>query len=199
MTLLLGAVVSGAVVVVPEDPGELAGCAVAFTTTGEAAQAALDAGVEEVLAVSTAPLGGRLAAMPPLVLDAGRELPVHGDTWSGPLPAGWAVEVSGRTVRDLEPTGRSLHDVDLPAVGPADRVLTVLDPRSAVGLLVGLLGPLRAGSGLVLCPGLTPGPAGPDARQLEALLEQEGVTAVVGLDAPGLPRLDKLPRREGSG
>ena len=145
----------------------------AFTTAGDAADA-LDAGVDEVLAVSTAPLGGRLADLPVLVLDAGRELPVHGDTWTGPLPRGWSVEVDGRAAAALPP---------LP-LGPADRVLTVLDPRTGDGLLTGLLGPLRAGAALVLCP------VPPVGAALAALLSAEGVTAAVGLDAPGLPRLD---------
>ena len=173
VTLLLGAVTAGAEVVVPRSPAGLAGCGSAFTTAAAAATA-LDAGVDEVLAVSTAPLGGRLPDLPVLVLDAGRELPVHGDTWTGPLSRSWAVEVDGRAATGLP---------RLP-LGQADRVLTALDPRTPVGLLTGLLGPLQAGSALVLCPVLPAGAA------LAALLSAEGVTAVVGLDAPRLPRLD---------
>lgn len=171
VTLLLGAVTAGATVVVPGSPAGLAGCDAAFTTADDA-EAALDAGVEEVLAVSTAPLGGRLPDLPVLVLDAGRELPVHGDTWTGPLPRGWSIEVGGDPVRALP---------RLP-LGPTDRVLTVLGPRTRTGLLTGVLGPLAAGSALVLCPAPPP--------DLAEVLAAEGVTAVVGLDVPGLPRLD---------
>ncbi|MGZ6827602.1 MAG: TIGR03089 family protein, partial [Mycobacteriales bacterium] len=80
--LLLGGVAAGATVVVAADPGELAGCAVAFTDAASA-EAALDAGVDDVLACSLTPFATRLASVPPLVLDAAVELPAYGDRFGG--------------------------------------------------------------------------------------------------------------------
>lgn len=170
VTLLLGAVASGATAVLAAGPDDLAHCGVAFTTA-QHAEAALDAGVDEVYAVSTAPLGGRLRApLPSLVLDAGVELPVHGDTYGGRLPSSWSVERAGAPLRDLP-------DV---ALGPYDRVLTVLDPAAADGLVLGLLAPLHAGAALVLCPGGAPQASAAAAEQ---------VTATVGIELAGLRRL----------
>ena len=169
VTLLLGVSATGATVVVARDVTDLAGCDVAFTTL-DTAQSALDAGVDDVLAVSTAPLGGRLRGgeLPTMVLDAGGELPVHGDHYNGPARPVSAIELAGALV-----TGTDL------GLTPADRVLTVLSP--AEGLVLGLLTPLRAGSSLLLCPGAVPD---------EATLDAEGVTASVGVDLPGRRRLD---------
>lgn len=169
VTLLLGAVVSGAEVVVATRPQGLAGCGAAFTTA-EQAGAVSDAGVDEVLAVSCAPLGGRLAGLPPLVLDAGVELPGHGDVWTGPAARSWRV-FSGATPVPAARTG----------LGPDDRVLTVLPPGDPDGLALGLLAPLQAGAALLLCPSGVPA---------ADVLAAEGVTACVGVDLPGVRRLD---------
>jgi uncharacterized protein (TIGR03089 family) len=169
VTLLLGIVATGATAVVARTPADLAGCGAAFADP-DLAEAAQAAGVDDVYAVSTAPLGGRLRApLPPMVLDAGAEIPVHGDYFGG-RPAGWSVVLDGQPVEDVPSLG----------LGGSDRVLTVLAP--ADGLLLGLLAPLRAGAGLVLCPGPVP-----SAHVLAA----EGVTASVGVDLPGLRRLDR--------
>ena len=160
MCLLLGGVAAGATVRLAASPEDLAGCAVAFTTA-DTAEAALDAGVEDVLACSLTPFATRLAAVPPLVLDAAAEIPSYGDHF-GRRPSAARLEVDGRP---FEPPVLDLT--------PADRVLTALDPRSAEGLGA-LLGPLAAGAALVL---LVDG-------DLDAVVAQEGVTAVV--DAEGL-------------
>jgi len=169
VTLLLGGVAAGATVVVAERVEQLAGCEVVFVTA-EHAGAALDVCGGEVLAVSTAPLGGRLRDLPRMVLDAGAELPSYGDLLDRPAASGWAVEWAGGPVGDLPD-----HDL-----GPADRVLTVLPPWTSQGLVTGLLGPLAAGSALVLAP------AGLDA----AAAAGEQVTACAGADLPGVRRLD---------
>lgn len=172
VTLLLGGVAGGATVVVAGAVPELADCDLAFTAAGDA-EAALDAGAADVFAVSTAPLGGRLGALAPMVLDAGRELPVHGDTYGGPLPSSWSVVQGGSGV--APPTVAGL--------GARDRVLTVLDPAAPGGLVTGLLAPLHAGAALVLAP--------PPGRVDGSTAAAEGVTATVGIDLPGLPRLDR--------
>jgi uncharacterized protein (TIGR03089 family) len=161
--LLLGSVAAGATVVLARSPDELAGCAVAFTTAASA-EAALDAGVEDVLACSLTPFATRLADVPRLVLDAAVEIPSYGDHFSG-RPAEARLEVDGR------PFTAPTWDLT-----PDDRVLTSLDPATPEGLAA-LLAPLRAGAALVL---LTAGDPG-------AAVAQERVTAVA--EAGGLRRL----------
>ncbi len=168
VTLLLGGLAAGATVVVARAVPELAGCDVTFVTADDA-QAALDVCEGEVLAVSTAPLGGRLRDLPPLVLDAGAELPSYGDVLVMPAAAGWAVEHAGALLGPLPDLG----------LGPADRVLTALPPWTADGLVTGLLTPLAAGSALVLASGLV------GAADVAA----ERVTASVGVDLAGVRRL----------
>ena len=134
--LLLGAVAAGATAAVASAPRQLAGCAVAFTSA-EDAPAALDAGVDDVLACSLTPFATRLAVVPPLVSDAAAEIPSYGDAFSG-RPGTARVELDGRPVV-----------VPALELGPADRVLTSLDPRTPDGLGV-LLGALSAGAAVVL-------------------------------------------------
>lgn len=161
VTLLQGARLTGATVVVGRTAADLAGCAVAFVSLAHAHD---DLDVDDVLAVSTLPMGGRLQDLPSMVLDAGAELPVHGDHYAGRGPLG-PVLLDGLPV-------------DVPSLGltETDRVLTVLAP--ADGLVLGLLAPLAAGAALVLCPAGVP-----------ASVAAEGVTATVGVDLPGVRRL----------
>ncbi len=169
VTLLLGAASTGAVVVLARGVDDLAGCDVVFVTA-ERAGDALEVCGGDVLAVSTAPLGGRLRDLPPMVLDAGVELPSYGDVPDRPAAPGWAVELAGHAVGTLPDLG----------LGPADRVLTTLAPADATGLAAGLLAPLVAGAALVLAPG----------RVDLAAVAAERVTACVGVDVPGARRLD---------
>ncbi len=168
VTLLVGAAAAGATVVVAASPAGLVGCEVVFVTAVEAA-AALDACDGDVFAVSTSPLGGRLRDLPAMVLDAGAELPSYGDVLGVPAATGWSVEQAGAPVP-------ALRDVGLTA---ADRVLTVLPPSSADGLIVGLLAPLAAGAALILVP----------AALDPVAAAAERVTATVGVDLPGVRRL----------
>jgi uncharacterized protein (TIGR03089 family) len=134
--LLLGAVATGATVVVASDPAHLTGCPVAFTTA-EDAPGALDAGVDDVFVCSLTPFATRLAEVPALAYDAAVEIPSYGDFYDA-RPAQARIELDG--------TPFEVPALDL---GPADRVLTALDPRTAEGLGT-LLGALRAGASLVL-------------------------------------------------
>ena len=161
--LLLGAVAAGARVVVAAEAAELTGCDLAFTTA-DTATAALDAGVDEVLACSMTPFATRLADLPPMVLDAAAEIPSYGDHFLGrPGPPELVVIGSPYVVPAWD-------------LGPTDRVLTALDPRSAVGLSA-LLAPLRAGAAVVLLL----------SGDQDAVVAQEQVTAIAG--AEGLRRL----------
>lgn len=163
ISLLLAGVATGATVVVAEDAAGLEGCEVAFVSAHHA-EAALDAGVDEVLALSMHPLGAPLPSTPALVTDYAREVPSYADHWGGSAPAGWAVDVGGAPLTTL------------PAmeVGPADRVLVRVDPADPTGLAC-LLAVLAAGASLVLAVG----DVGP--------LTGERLTAT--LDADGLRRL----------
>ena len=170
VALLLAGVATGATVVVTDTPSGLQGCDAAFVIATDAA-AALDAGVDTVLALSGHPLGAPLPSVPPMVEDYAREVPSYADHWGGPPPAGWAVEVGGRSLAPLPA---------LP-VGARDRVLVAVSPAQAPGL-AGLLAVLSAGAALVLAPA-------PEELDLAAVAAGEGLTCSLGVDVPGLPRL----------
>lgn len=171
VALLLAGVATGATVVVAADADGLVGCDAAFVT-GPDAQAALDAGVDAVLALSGHPLGAPLAGLPPAVEDYAREVPSYADHWGGPAPVRWVVSVAGT---DLGPLP------SLP-VGGRDRVLVAVEPADPEGL-AGLLAVLTAGAALLLAPD-------PDSLDLAAVAAGEGLTCSLGVDVPGLPRLD---------
>jgi uncharacterized protein (TIGR03089 family) len=168
--LVLAGVATGATVVLTDDPAALAGCELALTTV-EASAAALDAGVDDVLALSGHPLGAPADALPTGVDDYAREVPSYGDSWGGPPPDEVLVEVAGRPV---EPRATGLTT--------ADRVLVHVAPADPAGLAL-LLGCLRDGAALVLVPD-------PGAVDLAAVAGSERVTATAGLHVAGLPRLD---------
>jgi uncharacterized protein (TIGR03089 family) len=170
VALLLAGVATGATVVVAAEPAGLAGCDAAFTTAEHAA-AALDAGVEDVLALSGHPLGAPCGPLPALVSDYAREVPSYGDGWGGPRPTAPTVEVGGAAV------------VDLPDLGltPADRVLFAGALGSRAGV-AGLLAVLRAGAALVLLPD-------PASVALARVASDERATATWGVSWEGLRSL----------
>ena len=150
--------------VLAEDAAALAGCGAAFVAA-EQAEAALDAGVDDVLGLSGHPLGAPAPGLPALVLDYAREVPSYADHFGGPRPGRAVVEAAGRPVEAR--TG----------ITPQDRVLTTLDPADPLGAAV-LLGALRAGAGLVLLCSGSP----------EAVAGAERVTLTAGCDVSGLTR-----------
>ena len=161
--LLLGGVAAGATVVVASSPEDLVGCALAFTDAAHA-EAALDAGVDDVFACSLTPFATRLADVPAMVLDAATEIPSYGDHFGG-RPTSARLEVGGRV---YPPAGCD--------VGALDRVLTGLDPASPTGLGA-LLSPLQAGAALVLLR----------SGERDAAIAGESVTAWI--DEDGLHRI----------
>ncbi len=175
MALLLAGVATGATVVVAADVDALAGCDAAFVTGPDAA-AALDAGVEQVLALSCHPLGAPLAAVAGGAEDYAREVPSYADHWGGAAPRSWSVEVGGQALGALPDLG----------AGGDDRVLLAVDPAVPEGLGA-LLSVLAAGAALLLAPH-------PDSLDLAAVASGEGLTATVGIDVSALPRLDRAGR-----
>ncbi len=165
VALLLAGVATGAEVVLAGDRAALAGCEAAFVLAPDA-EAALDAGVDDVLALSGHPLGAPAGKLPGMVLDFGREVPSYGDHFGGPRPGPARVLV------------RDARVARLGGVTATDRLLTTLDPADPIGAAV-LLGALSAGAGLVL---LRAGAAAPVAAA-------EHVTLTAGTSVDGLTRL----------
>jgi uncharacterized protein (TIGR03089 family) len=172
LCLLMASVTTGATAVVAAEVEDLAGCDAAFVEAARAS-AALDQGVDEVLALSGHPFGGPLPAVPPLpamVQDYAREVPAYGDSWSGAAPSRASVEVAGAPLRELPSLGLSA----------ADRVLvrvSLSDPDS----LPALLAVLRSGASVVLVPG--------DEVDLAATADAERATAALGVVVAGCRRL----------
>ena len=171
VALLLAGVATSATVVVASEVAELEGCEVAFVRADRAADA-VAAGVDEVLALSGTPLGAPVAALPAGVADYAREVPGHGDSWTGAAPTRLDVEVRGEVLPALPEL----------ALAPADRVLVAVDPADP-DALAGLLGVLRSGAALVLAPS-------PAALDLPRIVASEGVTATLGVSVAGARRLD---------
>jgi uncharacterized protein (TIGR03089 family) len=173
VALLLAGVATGATVVVAEEPGALDGCEVAFVGADQA-QAALAAGVDDLLVLSCTPLGTRLAQVPPGAGDYAAEVPTYADHWGGPVPSSLDVETGAGVLPPLP-------ELDL---GPEDRVLVAVPPADPAGL-AGLLAVLRRGAALVLVPE-------PAAVDLARVVAQEGVTATLGVEVPGTRALVTL-------
>ena len=176
VALLLAGVATGAEVVVADDVDGLSGCDAAFVV-GPQAEAAVAAGIDEVLALSCHPLGAPLASVPSSAADDAREVPSYADHWSGGVPSRVSIEVAGSPLGPLPDLGLS----------GADRVLVAVDPADRSGLAA-LLAGLQAGASLVLLPA-------PHEVDLPAVAAAERVTAALGLpaagrDLPGVRLLD---------
>ena len=156
---------TGATVVLAEDAAGLAGCGAAFVAADQA-EAALDAGVDDVVALSGHPLGVAAPGLPALVLDYAREVPSYADHYGGPRPIGARVEAAGNAVQPV------------PGVTAATRLLTTLDPADPVGAAV-LLGALRAGASVVLLR----------AGEPREVATAERATFTAGITLEGLTRL----------
>jgi uncharacterized protein (TIGR03089 family) len=170
VALLLAGVAAGATVVVAAGPEELAGCEVAFTGPQDAA-AALDAGVDDVLALSGHPLGAPCGPLPAMVSDYAREVPSYGDGWSGPRPTAPSVLAGGTPLTDLPQWGLT----------PADRVLLAGGLRERADVAA-LLAVLRAGAALVLLPDAS-------TVDLERVARDERATASWGVTCGALRSL----------
>jgi uncharacterized protein (TIGR03089 family) len=165
VVLLLAGAATGTTVVLVAEPTELTGCDAAFVLA-EHAEAALDAGVPEVMALSSHPLGLPPPQLPALVAAYASEVPAYADHFGGPRPATARIEVAGQPVKGLP---------DLP---PEARLLTVLGLTDPHGTAV-LLGALAAGASLVMLP----------AGDAAAVAAAERVTMTAGITLPGLTQV----------
>jgi acyl-CoA synthetase (AMP-forming)/AMP-acid ligase II len=99
-----------------------------------------------------------------------------------PMGAGFSALVAAYpdAFTPSEPSGGDAVDALSPGVPDGARVLSVL-PLQGAGIGWALLGPLAAGGSVVLAP---------DDEAVAARAAAERITHTVGLDVPGLPRLD---------
>jgi len=135
----------------------------------------------EVVAVGLRPLGGPLGDVAIGITDYGAEVLGYGDSFSPPVPVDPAAPALERH------SGAQLVDAARAAalrwdLGPADRALSVLPYDTLDGWLAGLLAPLAAGAGVVLCQHL-------DVGGLAHKAATERVTAAAGIDIEGVRRL----------
>jgi uncharacterized protein (TIGR03089 family) len=151
LCVLLGAVATGAEVLVGRSPAEVADADLVLCTVGDAG--ALPR-VPDVLVAPTHPLGAPPAGVPAALADYAREVPSYGDHWGGPAPASAAVLVDGAPVQPVA------------GAGPDDRVLVTGGLPDA---LPAVLGALAAGAAVVLVPD-------PDAVDLDAVRAEERTT-----------------------
>jgi uncharacterized protein (TIGR03089 family) len=167
--VLLGAWTAG--VGVTNDPTD----ADVVFAAGPALPVALEAAPLQLVGLSLLPLGGRLVDVPAGVLDFACEVPSFGDV-AAPVPMpGPAYD--GIPAAELAERARA-------AAGHqrAERVLSTVGYGTTDGLVHGLLAPLAAGGSVVLCRHA-------DSAGLLARAAVERVTATVGVDLPGLPRV----------
>lgn len=163
--VLLAGVATSSTVLLATEPAQLSGCEAAFVIADQA-EAALAAGVPDVLAISGDPLGRPATGLPASVADYATEVPAYGDHFAGPRPAAHRVEAAGAAVAPWA------------GLTAAARVLTTISLSDPAGAAV-LLGALGAGGSLVL---LRSGNA-------EAVAAAERVTSTAGIALPGLTRV----------
>jgi len=150
-------------------------------------EATADLAVDETVALSLRPLGGRLARPVPGVLDYAAEVPPHGDRFAAPPPP----PEQAALVRAAAGIAAAWE------LGPADRILVTSAPSTPTGLLGGLLAPLAAGASIVLCRRLDPAvlERRVEAERVSAILAgpDEAEPAVTASSGPA-PRPLRLPR-----
>ncbi len=179
--LLLGAWWAGMTVTDEDDPTALA----AFVDQGA------DAEADEVFVVSGHPLGAPSAGVQDHQRDfSGAVLP-QGDRFTpwgpGPDPEMPAVLTAAGPTSVAELLRQARESAA--ALGHGGRVFSVLDLTLPLGVVAGMLGSLAADGSLIqIGPGF---PGGPDvATRLAAVAHDERATVTLGMDVPGLRRVD---------
>lgn len=136
---------------------------------------ALAAAPLQVVGLSLRALAGPLSDVPPGVLDFATEVLSFGDVTSPQPLAGpaYGALAAAQLVDAAE---------QAPGHRAGERLLTTLRYDVFDGIVHGLLAPLAAGGSIVLC-------RHPDPAALDRRTAVERVTATVGVDVTGLPRL----------
>jgi len=152
-------------------------------------------GARELVGLSLRPMGAPLLAVPPGALDYAAEVPGYGDFFSPYVPVRAdqpAVELDGRAMSGAELVTAAQAVAAGASLSETDRVLSALPFDTLDGLLAGLLAPLAAGAGVVLCRHL-------DESTVQRRIAAERVTVLAdvegGLGAPGTPAADSPLRR----
>lgn len=138
---------------------------------------------QAVLALSLLPMNRPLTAPRPGVLDYAADVLALGDRFTPYAPVDAdvaALRAAPRscTARELVDSASSLAA----GLSGADRLLSVLPMDGVDGVLAGLLAPLAAGCGVVLC-------ANSDPAELPHRAETENVTRTAGVHIGGIPAL----------
>lgn len=181
--LLLGAWWAGMTVTDQDDPAALA----TFVDEGD------DAASDEVFVVSGHPLGAPSMRVQAHQRDfSGAVLP-QGDRFAPRGPGPGADSAAIRTASGATSVAELLQLARRAAerIGPGGRVLSVIDLTLPDGVSAGLLGALAADGSLVqVGSGLAA-----QAGRLAAVARDERVTASLGVDVPGVPRVDRCTER----
>ncbi|MGH8866448.1 MAG: TIGR03089 family protein [Actinomycetes bacterium] len=169
-----------AVGVVAEPGGDPAAADVVVSGPDTLEQAAA-AGAPDTVGLSLRPMNARLSEIPEGVTDYAAEVLTYGDRFVPavpPAPSTPALRVGSRTWSGAQVTAAARDQAAAWGLGRADRVLTATPFGHLASVTAGLLAPLAAGAGIVLCRHL-------DEVVLARRVADERVTAVVGMTAPG--------------
>ena len=172
--ILLGSWAAGLTTVDPADSPDV------VFASADRADEAFATGAADVFLLSLAPLGRRLATVPPGAQDYAVEVPGFGDHFAAPA----------RVTADTPATGDLTHGALLSAASAraaelgldaGDRVLVVDSPGHRPPVLDWLLAPLAAGASVVVV-------REPDPAALPRRAADERATVTLGATAPGVRR-----------
>jgi len=145
----------------------------------------------DVVGLSLRPMAGRLEAAPPGVVDYAAAAPGQPDRfspYSPPDPHAPALETTSRTLTAAEVAAAAEDAASAWGLSRGDRVLSTSAYDTVDAVLAGLLAPLAAGGGVVLCRGLDP-------SLLARRVTTEQVTALFGVDPGAEMSLERLSLR----
>lgn len=138
--------------------------------------AALDADVEEVVALSLHPLGAPLADCPPAALDYATQVRGHGDQFATSLRIGSgeaALAVADREFTGGELVAAAHETVSRFGLTSGDRIYTEVGYADLDGISTGILAPMTAGASVITSTNT-------GISKLNQRFTSEGITATTG-------------------